>query len=354
MLSLNDREWKEFSVGSLFDVFLASGDTQADKCEEGKYPLVSSGSAHNGVCKFIGTWDKASVKYDSGTITVDMFGKAFTHEYSFFCVSHGRVNLLRSKTEVSRYVREFFVVALNSATRNIFSYSKMCSNERLGRFKIILPVDASGQPDYAFMEQFMKEREQKILSAYADHVRKAALLHEEVTPLQEKEWSAFAIGDLFELTPGKGKGMNHLEADPVGVPYLGATNRNNAVLGFVKPVAGLIQKGNCIAFIRNGEGSMGYSVYKCEDFIATSDITVGYAPFLNKYTGLFITTVADKVRVKYDFNYKRSSTRLKRESLLLPVNTAGQPDWDYMERYVKQKVYALQLQYLQRKLGGDF
>lgn len=38
----------------------------------------------------------------------------------------------------------------------------------------------------------------------------------------------------------------------------------------------LVQKGNCIAFIRNGEGSMGYSVYKVEDFIATSDMTLGY------------------------------------------------------------------------------
>ena len=41
---------------------------------------------------------------------------------------------------------------------------------------------------------------------------------------------------------------------------------------------------------------MGYSIYKKEDFIATSDITFGYNENLNPYVGMFITTVADKVR----------------------------------------------------------
>ena len=130
------------------------------------------------------------------------------------------------------------------------------------------------------------------------------------------------IGDLFTLIPGKGRGANHLEPDTEGISYLGATNRNNAVLDFVKPEEGLVQKGNCIAFIRNGEGSMGYAVYKAEDFIATSDITLGYAPFLNRYTGTFITTAADQVRGKYSYNYKRSDTRLKKEMIQLPVDSS--------------------------------
>ena len=156
-----------------------------------------------------------------------------------------------------------------------------------------------------------------------------------IQPLSEKIWRPFFVGDLFKLETGKSKGLNHLEEDEQGIPYLGATNRNNGVLTFVRPVENLIQRGNCIAFIRNGEGSVGYSVYKREDFIATSDITCGYADFLNEYVGLFITTVADKVRGKYNFNYKRSDTRLRREKLMLPVTDDGNPDFDYMENYIR-------------------
>lgn len=80
---------------------------------------------------------------------------------------------------------------------------------------------------------------------------------------------------------GKSKGLNHLEKADFGISYLGATNLNNGVLSFVKAVDNLVQKGNCIAFIRNGEGSMGYSVYKAEDFIATSDMTLAYSEHIN-------------------------------------------------------------------------
>ncbi len=98
----------------------------------------------------------------------------------------------------------------------------------------------------------------------------------------------------------------------------------------------MVQKGNCIAFIRNGEGSMGYSVYKAEDFIATSDMTLGYNENLNKYIGTFITTVADRIRGKYNFGYKRSATRLAKEVLTLPVDENGNPYWEYMENYMRR------------------
>ena len=122
----------------------------------------------------------------------------------------------------------------------------------------------------------------------------------------------------------------------MGVPYVGATNRNNGVLDFVKPVDSLMMKGNCIAFVKQGEGSVGYAVYKHEDFIASTSIATGYAPFLNRYTGIFITTVADKVRGKYNYNYPRSEARLKKETIQLPIDENGQPDYAFMEKFIRQ------------------
>ena len=139
--------------------------------------------------------------------------------------------------------------------------------------------------------------------------------------------------------------------DGAGVSYLGATNRNNAVLDFVERDERLLQKGNCIAFIRNGEGSIGYAVYKAEDFIATSDITLGYAPFLNRYTGMFITTVADRVRGKYSYNYKRSEERLRKEMLQLPIDDTGRPDWAFMESYMREIERVLYSWYDSRESG---
>lgn len=162
------------------------------------------------------------------------------------------------------------------------------------------------------------------------------------------KWKNFLIRDIFQtLVPGKSKGLNHIQKSENGISYLGASNQNNGVLCFVNRIDSLIQKGNCIAFIRNGEGSMGYSVYKAEDFIATSDMTLGYNRHLNRYTGTFITTIADRVRGKYNFGYKRSATRLTKEIISLPVDNNGFPDWEYMEIYMRNVESAQILQYLQ-------
>ena len=97
---------------------------------------------------------------------------------------------------------------------------------------------------------------------------------------------------------------------------------------------------------------MGYSVYKAEDFIATSDMTLAYSEHINKYTGMFITTIADRIRGKYNFGYKRSATRLAKEVLSLPATPAGQPDWDFMEQYMRNIESQHILNYLQAKRRG--
>lgn len=173
------------------------------------------------------------------------------------------------------------------------------------------------------------------------HVVLRYLFHKNIGKLRKFLRDVFPI-----LVPGKSKGLNHLSVYDKGISYLGATNLNNGVLDFVSPVEKQVQKGNCIAFIRNGEGSMGYAVYKAEDFIATSDMTLGYNPHLNRYTGTFITTVADRIRGKYNFGYKRNAARLAKEILTLPVDDDNEIDWDYMENYMKAKEQKAILCYL--------
>ena len=163
---------------------------------------------------------------------------------------------------------------------------------------------------------------------------------ETMLDLNDREWKTFPLSSIFStLEPGKGRGLNHLKqtTEDEGISYLGATNRNNGVLCFVEPVDHMIQRGNCVAFIRNGEGSIGYSVYKSENFIASADLTIGYNDKLNRHIGMFITTIADTVRGKYNFNYKRSDARLAKEMLQLPTTKNNVPDWEFMENYIQER-----------------
>lgn len=167
--------------------------------------------------------------------------------------------------------------------------------------------------------------------------------------LDDREWKPVPIIGIFDrFEPGKGKGLNHLEQAEHGIPYIGATNRNNGVLCFVRDTdvsRKMVQEGNCIGFIKNGDGSAGYAIYKQEPFVSTSDVIYGYASWLNLYTGLFFVAAQDMIEHKYSHGYKRNAQHLKGDRVMLPVNDAGEPDYQFMEDFVYELMTAKRKQY---------
>ena len=173
MLKVSDRKWSKFKINDVFNIVLASGDNQADRLAEGNIPLVSSGGMNNGVVKFILTGDKNTVMYKN-VLTIDMFGKCFYHNYNFFAVSHGRVNLLYPKFDnkyINRFVLLFIALYLENTLMNRYSYNRMCSQSRLMRDYVLLPTK-NNRIDFLFMEQFLKEREEKNRNEYIDYAKK--------------------------------------------------------------------------------------------------------------------------------------------------------------------------------------
>lgn len=152
--------------------------------------------------------------------------------------------------------------------------------------------------------------------------------------LSDRAWKTFNLGDIFMIENCKCSKVSGISEGKI--PYVGATNRNNGTISFIEERKDLLTKGNCMVFICDGEGSIGYSIYKKEDFIGTTTIKVGRNPNLNRYIGLFLTAVSDKVRGKYNFGYKRNEKNLKREKILLPTDQNGNIDWQFMEDFMRK------------------
>ena len=142
---------------------------------------------------------------------------------------------------------------------------------------------------------------------------------------------------MFDIEKCKCSNVSILKSGDV--PYIGATNKNNGVMNFIKYDNKLMTKGNCIVFICDGQGSVGYSIYKKENFIGSTTLKVGRNDYLNEYNALFITTALDKNKSIYSFGYKRNEPRLKRETILLPATQQNQPDYEFMENYIKNSMY---------------
>lgn len=326
---LNHR-WKAFDFTDVFtDIQRGKRLKKADHTE-GTTPYISSTSQSNGVDGFVGNTSRVRTFADCLTVANSgSVGSAFYHRYRFVASDH--VTSLQ-REGLDKYAYLFMVPIINRLSEK-YSFNREINDERIKREKLLLPIDEKGRIDFAFMSSFMRDVEKDMLGTTLKYFADKQVV---TPPKKELIFNDFLLRDLFPvLVPGKSKGLNHLKRQPDGISYLGATNLNNGVLDFVSPVPSMVQRGNCIAFIRNGEGSMGYAVYKAENFIATSDMTIGHNDHLNKYTGTYITTIADRIRGKYNFGYKRNAQRLAKEIITLPVTPDGNPDWDYMESYMR-------------------
>ena len=154
MKKLNEKTWNEFYLNDIFSFKLAKGDNQPKNMSQGRFPVVSAGETNNGVTAFVSNPDEGST-FQSGTITVDMFGKAFWHGYDYCAVSHGRVNILDLNTPNDS--SQFISICIDKGTISKYSYNQMCSQKRLTSQKVMLPVDDGGKPDYDYMAQYASE-----------------------------------------------------------------------------------------------------------------------------------------------------------------------------------------------------
>lgn len=155
--------------------------------------------------------------------------------------------------------------------------------------------------------------------------------------LNISSWGNFKISELFPVLQN-GKANQGMLSDGYDCFYVGAKKDDNGVMLHCAYDSALIQKGNCIIFICNGQGSVGYANYMDVDFIGSTDIVAGYNKMLNQYNGLFIATVLCQERPKYSFG-RKWKTHLKDTVIKLPQTIEGFPDWDFMERYIKSLNY---------------
>ena len=335
-LKLTDREWQEFAIGEIFTIAIGKSiDGNKVNRQSGKTAYVTRKEQLNGIDGFI-DYSEDFLNKDYPVITIgNETAEPFVQVYPFFTGT--KVNILKPKQPLNASILAFIATSLKKH-KSKYSYSFTINSTRLKKQNILLPVDLDGNPDWQFMEDFIKQKEaaqtEKLITYYTNRAMELMIQTESIS---DAEWKEFEVGKLFTFESKPSKGLNHLEKCEIGgTNYVGATNRNNGVLDYVVDNEKITYHGNAIAFIRNGEGAMGYSVYKAEDFIATQDVSVCYNENLNRYNGLFITTVADTIRGKYNFGYKRNQSRLNKEKLRLPVNSDGKPDWQFMENFIKQ------------------
>lgn len=165
-----------------------------------------------------------------------------------------------------------------------------------------------------------------------------------VIPLNEKQWGEFFIEDVVEILSGRDiYGTERVEGN---TPYISATANNNGIGHFVGNNNPTKESG-CLSVNRNG--SVGYSFYHPYEALFSNDCRKLRLKESNKHIGIFISQQITRQRGKYGYGYKMGTARLKRQKIMLPINNNNEPDYHYMENFMKQLEYKKLNEYLTKE-----
>lgn len=166
--------------------------------------------------------------------------------------------------------------------------------------------------------------------------------------LDEKMWKPSVVNEIFNtINATKGKTTGQLIAGG-DVPYIAAAKTNNGCAGIYssKPYPEWVSEGNAIVFVQLGDGAAGLAYYIPMPFIGMSGKTsCGYFHDLNKDNGIFIARCLSANKAIFSHGHSWTGKRLKKTKFMLPVTDFGEPDYEYMTEYTRQKREAMLAKY---------
>ena len=153
--ALDEKEWKEFRIGELFEVSRPKARNK-DDYDMGDIPFVASGAMNNGVMKCCKTCEGEQL--DAGNcITVSpVDGSSFYQPMDFLGRGGAGSSILMLRNNDLNLFRGEFMARMIQQTCSKYNYGHMGNKDSIKRELVMLPIDEDGKPDYAYMEQYAK------------------------------------------------------------------------------------------------------------------------------------------------------------------------------------------------------
>ena len=94
----------------------------------------------------------------------------------------------------------------------------------------------------------------------------------------------------------------------------------------------------------SNDGSVAEAFYQEAPYVASYKVNVLNSKFhLNKFIALFLCTVLRMEKYRYSYGRKWGIVRMNNSNIKLPVASNGEPDFKYMENYIKSLPFSKQI-----------
>lgn len=306
----------------------------------------------------VGYVDKTTVdkKYVSPafSIVVSTDG-AGSHTYSYvypyeFIGNSNTISLYPKNPNMTLEERLFYSMIITS-NRYKFDYARKPKGEKL--FSIRVPeykevkmnlsdkvFNVEKLPEYLLEDGYdnaCNYIENINLDEFDKEYRHPKVENDDLNRSSCMNWQPYLLTRLFTITKSKGK-----EQELCFVNEISATSMNNGVRRIIE--SDIYYSGEYLTLSCNGTTGGCDAFYQDRPFTITSDAVVLIPKFnMNAYIAMFIIAVIQKEKFRYAYGRKMSQDKMKRVSIRLPSKMLGgeyEPDWSYMENYIKSLPYS--------------
>lgn len=343
--------WKEYAFPEIFEIRKGFYNKKPEHTVEGKIPFLGATEKNNGVTEYYSIEDiENASKTGNGKnqpLEVKLFppnalcvtnngsvGFAFYQKEIFTC-SHDVNPLYLKDGELNEYTA-LFVASVIKQDRYRWAYGRKWRPERMMKSKIFLPSNKNGDPDWEYMERYIKSLHFKHLST--NNKKQNGYIN-------SSEWMEYRVGDLFEIINGKGITQDEIESNPGTLKAVQSGEENNGIMGTINEEYCKLRdytytKEPCLTVARSGSaGYVSYQERGCVVGDSAKILILKERMFANKYVYLFFKTILMASKYKYTYGRKVTAQKYLNEIIRIPVDKEGKPDYQYMEKYIRNLPY---------------
>ena len=315
MKPIKIEKWGTFPIGELFDIHPTKAYKLTNSSlmeEDGVNPVVVNSSFNNGIGGYTNqeNTEKGGIITFSDTTSAEAI---FYQETDFVGYPHvqGMYPIGEYKDKWTKYSLLFFVsVFRNRALGLNYDYVNKFTRESAKQISIKLPVDKTGNPDFSYMESYMKNLEITVSSSLTG--LQSAKGFSGFDRIDICKWKSFQI---FEIFPNIRKPhvyhTKHVTESENGIPYVVRSKFNNGIKYYVEKPSDKINPAGVISF--GAENATFF--YQKEEWVSGRDIYYIDTQHLTEYVCLFIIACLQPIASKYSYNFGLFPELLKKERI---------------------------------------
>ncbi len=333
MITLQQCNWKAFRINDIFEVNTGANVSKKNM-SNGVLPRITATDTNNGVDSFTGYSSNKNFRVFENCVSISFLGSCFYQPYkaSYDMKIH---NIIIKGRELNKYIA-LFIANQCKRTCSQVTYGNQMSSSDLQKQLIYLPSTPEGLPDYDYMEQYMREKERKLLNQYRSYILLKINELGGGNTLKINHWRAFELTEIFTITATKsGIDRNKLTGQKGDFPYITRSDNENGWDSFIGMQPKYkTDKGNVISIGLDTQTAF----YQPIPFYTGQNIQVFSNKHLNKYIAIFMLPLLKIQLNKFNWGGNGATLgRLKRLHIMLPATESNQPDYMYMEQHMRQK-----------------